>query len=379
MNTNTVRDIMRRYHLTEMLRVVVGCVFIFSAATKGVDPYGTVLKIGEYFAAFGVPILEPAAPVFAVGLVALEMALGVALVVAAWPRITIVATFVVSLLFALLTLVLAVWNPVSDCGCFGDVVVMTNWQTFAKNVALVALLLVLGWGYDIWGEPRKVVGWRPGRVVAPLITLLTIGLTIDALVSLPRIDLSPFAVGVDLRKAMAEEQTDQTEVRVVCRHKGDGHEEEFAADDSRWWNTDEWEFVRTVENAPQGDRVEVRAKDFGLYDEAGDATAEVLGSEGAVSLVCVQNLWKLSPEQCEALRGATERAAARGDRVVVAVATPLKRATVKLAKLGFEVESLEVYNMDITTMQMVLRAPAGVVEIVDGVVAGKSSVYRLAK
>ena len=370
---------MRRYHLTEMLRVVVGCVFIFSAATKGVDPYGTVLKIGEYFAAFGVPILEPAAPVFAVGLVALEMALGVALVVAAWPRITIVATFVVSLLFALLTLVLAVWNPVSDCGCFGDVVVMTNWQTFAKNVALVALILVLGFGYDIWGEPRKVVGWRPGRVVAPLITLLTIGLSIDALVSLPRVDLSPFAVGVDLRRAMAEEQTDQTEVRVVCRHKGDGHEEEFAADDSRWWNSDEWEFVRTVENAPQGNRVEVRAKDFGLYDEAGDATAEVLGSEGAVSLVCVQNLWKLSPEQCEALRGATERAAARGDRVVVAVATPLKRATVKLAKLGFEVESLEVYNMDITTMQMVLRAPAGVVEIVDGVVVGKSSVYRLAK
>ena len=356
---------MRRYHLTEMLRVLVGCVFIFSAATKGVDPYGTVLKIGEYFAAFGVPILEPAAPIFAVGLVALEMALGVALVVAAWPRITIVATFVVSLLFALLTLVLAVWNPVSDCGCFGDVVVMTNWQTFAKNVALVALILVLGWCYDIWGEPRKIVGWRPGRIVAPLIMLLTIGLSIDALVSLPRIDLSPFAVGVDLRKAMAEEQTDQTEVRVVCRHKGDGHEEEFAADDSRWWNTDEWEFVRTVENAPQGDRVEVRAK--------------VLGSEGVVSLVCVQNLWKLSPEQCEALRGATERVAARGDRVVVAVATPLKRATVKLAKLGFEVESLEVYNMDITTMQMVLRAPAGVVEIVDGVVAGKSSVYRLAK
>jgi hypothetical protein len=68
----------------------------------------------------------------------------------------------------------------------------------------------------------------------------------------------------------------------------------------------------------------------------------------------------------------------RGDRVVVATSTPLKRATAKLAKAGFPTDAFEVYNMDITTLQVLLRAPAGVVTIEDGVVADKTSVYRLA-
>ncbi|MBQ5931427.1 MAG: DoxX family protein, partial [Tidjanibacter sp.] len=67
---------MNRYYLTALLRVALGCVFLFSAVAKGVDPYGTVLKMGEYFAGFGVPILEPLAPYATVGLVALELWLG---------------------------------------------------------------------------------------------------------------------------------------------------------------------------------------------------------------------------------------------------------------------------------------------------------------
>ena len=376
MRTDAIRNTMNRYYLTALLRVALGCVFLFSAVAKGVDPYGTVLKMGEYFAGFGVPILEPLAPYATVGLVALELWLGVALVVAAWPRMTLVVTFVVSGVFTLLTLVLAVWNPVSDCGCFGDVVVMTNWQTFAKNVALVAVTLLVGWGYDIWGEPKRVVGWRAGRWITPVATVAGVALAVWALVALPLVEKFPFGEGVNLREVIAE-KSEAEAVRVVCRHKADGHEEEFLADDSRWWNTDEWEVVRTVEST-EGDVVEVRAKDVMLYDEAGDATAEVVATEGTVSLICVQNLWKLSPEQIAALREEARKGVERGDRVVVATATPLKRATAKLAKAGFPTDAIEVYNMDITTLQVLLRAPAGVVTIEGGVVADKTSVYRLA-
>ena len=374
---NDIRDALNRYHLTTLLRVALGCVFIFSAVTKGVDPYGTVLKMGEYFSAMGVPILAPVAPYATVALVALELWLGVALVVGAWIRLTLMATLVVSNLFTLLTLVLAVWNPVSDCGCFGDVVVLTNWQTFAKNVALVTTTLLVGWCYDIWNEPKKIADSVAGRWITPVVVVVGVALTVWSLVALPLVEKFPFGVGVNLREAL-EEESEAEMVKVVCRHKGDGHEEEFEADDSRWWNTDEWEFVRTVESA-EGDSVEVRARDFMLYDEAGDATAEVVATEGTVSLICVQNLWKLSPEQQGRLRAEVLRGVERGERVVVAVATPLKTATAKLAKLGFPTDAIEIYNMDITTMQVVLRAPAGVVTIDGGVVTDKVSVYRLAE
>ena len=128
-----------------VLRVAVGCVFVFSGVVKGLDPYGTVIKIGEYLHAMGIEWLGPLSGVACVALVSLEVALGVALVVGAWPRVVAPVVLAFNVFYTALTLWLAVANPIGDCGCFGDVVVLTNWQTFWKNVALAVASAVV-WG-----------------------------------------------------------------------------------------------------------------------------------------------------------------------------------------------------------------------------------------
>jgi uncharacterized membrane protein YphA (DoxX/SURF4 family) len=137
-----------------VLRVAVGCVFIFSGVVKGLDPYGTVIKIGEYLHAMGIEWLGPLAGVACVALVSLEVALGVALVVGAWPRVVAPVVLAFNVFYTALTLWLAVANPIGDCGCFGDVVVLTNWQTFWKNVALAVASAV------VWAVLRRENGAR---------------------------------------------------------------------------------------------------------------------------------------------------------------------------------------------------------------------------
>ena len=90
-----------------VLRVAVGCVFIFSGVVKGLDPYGTVIKIGEYLHAMGIEWLGPLAGVACVALVSLEVALGVALVVGAWPRVVALVVLAFNVFYTALTLWLA--------------------------------------------------------------------------------------------------------------------------------------------------------------------------------------------------------------------------------------------------------------------------------
>ena len=132
--------------LTNVSRFVLAAVFVFSGFVKANDPLGFQYKLGDYAIAFGVADwFSDAMLLFAtIALAALEFTLGVYLFFGINRRLT---SWVVTLLMGVmtpLTLYLALENPVSDCGCFGDAIVLTNWQTFGKNVVLsIAAVVVL--------------------------------------------------------------------------------------------------------------------------------------------------------------------------------------------------------------------------------------------
>ncbi len=117
--------------------------FIFSGFVKAVDPLGSAYKFADYFTAFKLGFLEFAALPLAIALAAFELILGIALILAY--RRKIVYTFFSGScsFFTVLTFILAIFNPVSDCGCFGDALILTNWQTFLKNVVLMIFVLFL--------------------------------------------------------------------------------------------------------------------------------------------------------------------------------------------------------------------------------------------
>lgn len=348
-----------------LLRLVVGVVFLFSGAVKGVDPYGTALKIGEYLHVMGIEWLAPLSGAMSVALVGVEVALGVALVAGAWPRLTASVTLAFNAFYTLLTLWLAVANPISDCGCFGDVVVLTNQQTFWKNVALLAMSVPL---WVLW----RGSGSRCGRWVSVVVTVAAVGFTAAQLLWLPVVEKFPFGEGVDLRALVLEGEQQTVGGKIVCRNLATGEVVKFDVEDPAWWDDSVWEYVDTEQvGNPNGDRVQVTGRDFVLTDAQGDMTADVVEYEGVTELVCLALTEKLSQRKAERVKNVVAESLAQGKRVVVATASELESAVVWLATAGVDVANVEVCNMDITTLQVVVRAPQGVVRIDDGVIVSK--------
>lgn len=343
--------------LAVVARTVVGAVLVFSSVVKALDPYGTVLKIEEYLAAVGWHPVGDIAMWGAVVLVGVEMLVGVALLVGALPKLTAKVALALNGAFLLVTLWVAVANPVAECGCFGDVVTLTNWQTFAKNVVLVALTLVALWGA---GERGKV--WREATAVVAMVGVVT--LATYSLIRLPFVEKFPFGVGVNIVEAVNQEYAEE-ENYVVCREIATGAEQTFAVEDSEWWDESKWEFVRTVTPSAKED-VRVAAKDFRLYVDDYDLTMQVL-MVPVCRLICVENVDGLSKREHEKLQNIAWECADRDERVLIVSAS-------RYNKVERKFPNLEICNMDPVVMRALLRARAGIVTLQRGTVTHKVTV-----
>lgn len=343
-------------------RLLVGSVLIFSSVAKGLDPYGTVLKIGEYLHAMHLGWADGVATSLAVVLIGLEMVVGVALVVGAAPRITARVALVLNGLFMLLTLWVALFNPVAECGCFGDVLHLTNWQTFVKNVVLVALSIVVLMG----SKGRK--GSVASGVVALVALCCSIALSLYSLVMLPLVERFPFGEGTNIPEAMeADRGQEMAQTFVVCRNTTSGEEKTFRVDDNEWWNEQQWEFVRV--ESPVRNTVEVSIRDFRLTVGSLDMTESLLMMP-TCRLLCVERVESLSIKEIAALRKIAYDCMAKGDRVVVVTSSSLRKASEIF-------DGTEICNMDNTALRALLRAKAGVVTLKYGTIAQKLNLCRL--
>ena len=131
--------------ITHISRIFVGALFIFSGMIKLNDPLGFSFKLEEYFseAVLNMPIFEPLALQISVFVVILEVLLGVALLIGYKPKFTVWLLFLMIIFFTFLTFYSAYFNKVTDCGCFGDAIPLTPWESFGKDVILSVLILIL--------------------------------------------------------------------------------------------------------------------------------------------------------------------------------------------------------------------------------------------
>ena len=129
--------------IAEGCRLLVGAVFVFSGTVKAVDPMGGAIKIDDYLTAFGLESLQPFSVLLSFNLSAVEFTLGICLLLGVYRRYTTFLTLALMCFMTPLTLYLALFNPVSDCGCFGDAIVISNWQTFYKNIVLLSASIYL--------------------------------------------------------------------------------------------------------------------------------------------------------------------------------------------------------------------------------------------
>ena len=217
-------------------RFVLGATFVFSGFVKAVDPLGFFYKIEDYLAAFGMPWMPHILILLAaVGLSAIEFCVGIFLFIGVRRRLAIFLTLLLMLVMTPLTLYLALFNPVSDCGCFGDAWVLTNWQTFGKNVVLLAMAVVVyKWRADVFRFITPKMEW----MVSTYTFLFIFVLSFYCLSYLPILDFRPYKIGVNIGKAM--EVPEGAKPSVFEQHfvlEKDGKRQEFTLDnypDSTW-------------------------------------------------------------------------------------------------------------------------------------------------
>ena len=187
-----------------LCRLLLSVTFVFSGVVKLIDPRGTQYRIEDYAVAFNVYTFLPRGGelLLAVGLALLEFFIGFNLFFGIRRRGTTRMALVLLLILTPLTLYLALTNAVADCGCFGDIVRLTNWQTFAKNVVLLMATIVAMVNYR---RLTRFITERNQWVVSLYAAVFAIFLAMYSIHYLPVIDFRPYCIGTNLPKAIEDD------------------------------------------------------------------------------------------------------------------------------------------------------------------------------
>ena len=192
-----------RSFLVNMARMLLGLVFMFSGVVKAIDPVGTQIKFEDYIVGMGlgVPMQSTWLLVMACLLAGFEILLGAYLVMGTYRRGTSFLIFLLMCILTPFTLYVAIANPVHDCGCFGDALKLTNWQTFFKNVILLLLSIF------VWRNWRRIVPFVREKwqwSVTLVMLIIMVRFMYDNVNSLPVIDFRPYSIGTDLKQQVLE-------------------------------------------------------------------------------------------------------------------------------------------------------------------------------
>lgn len=285
--------------LGELSRILLALLFLFSGFVKAVDPLGTALKMESYFVGLGMEFLAPTSLVAACGLIIFEMMLGVALLMGLWRRIVAWATLLLMSGMTLLTLYIALYDPVDDCGCFGDFLKVSNSATFIKNLFFMipTALLFYTRGYTY----RPHFPTRATSYSLFLLALFGVCFFIQQNVRhLPLFDFRPFKVGTNLVELVStppDAPQDEYSYRII--YEKEGKEKAFPLDSLP---DESWQYVETQEIlVAEGYRPAV--EDFAILRGYDDVTEQLLSETKHQAIWITAQHWE---EASKSVKGALQ-------------------------------------------------------------------------
>ena len=353
--------------ITVLCQLLVGGTFLFSGLVKAIDPVGTSLKLGEYLQHFGLVGMADLSAALAWVLALSEFALGLLFFFGQHRKMSLWLGLLIMLFFTPLTLYLALYNPVDDCGCFGDAWVLTNWQTFAKNVVL---LLAIVW--MLFNRKRiaqwLVEEWFAFYFYAAMIVVA--GLCFIGTRRLPYIDFRPYRPGVSMRQlAFGSRTPSASETLYYVIYEKDGVRREFLLDSI----PDEsagWEFVDTRIVEPQQSQPAGKTQSLVLFDaEQREVTAEVLGDTGYVFLLLSPDLRTADEHDLDCIDNLYEYAMQEGYAFYCITLNDPAAVGHWRYRTGAEYPMLFADQQEIETM---IRSNPGFMLLHDGVILWKS-------
>lgn len=222
--------------LKALLRIVIALIFIASGFVKAVDPVGFSFKLEEYFSAgvFNLPFLEPFALGISIIVVALELLLGVALLVNFKTKKVLSVLIALCIFFAFLTFYSAYFNKVTDCGCFGDAIKFTPWQSFIKDIILLVGLLIL---WVLYKKDSSLQKTNTSQKLALLASILLTGfILIFGIIREPIIDFRDYKIGTNLKTEQQNIAKDPSIYKVFYTAKNEKTGEEKSIDQDEYVN-----------------------------------------------------------------------------------------------------------------------------------------------
>lgn len=340
-----------------VLRILVGGLFIFSGLIKVNDPVGTAIKLEEYFDVFSNDIavffyyFKPFALYIGVILVVAEVVLGVMLILGVKLRQTIWALGLMILFFTFLTFYSAYFNKVTDCGCFGDAIKLTPWESFYKDIILLIMISFLFIFKD--DLPEETPKWA--SIAAVLTLVFSLGIAVWAIQNLPFIDFRAYKTGVSIPVNM--QPSEPLQYTYVMK-KG---EETFKFDQ---YPTDEsYEFVEMVLKNPEA---LPKISDFAAWNSEGDQSEFLFA--GNKVIILSSNMAKMSGANLDKITDLVKSMEGAPVDVVFMAAATQEEIDAFLSKNNWSVMGLQA---DATVVKTIMRANPGIMILKDGVVMEK--------
>ncbi len=354
--------------IKHIARILVGLTFVFSGFVKGIDPYGSTYKFADYFNAMGMEWLIWAAFPLAVLLSFAEFAIGVALLFNLFIRFFSWLALLFMAFFLPLTLWIAVKNPVTDCGCFGDAWVISNWETFYKNVVLMVLtVIVLIYRKNMPSITGKKLSAFLGATSVAIYSILVI----YSYNHLPVFDFRPYKVGVNIPDAMKIPEGAQQEVYeniFYYQHKKTGEIQKFTEDNYPWQDTVNWAFSN-IESILVVKGYEPPIHDFTAETEDGEDVLDFfIHDENYVFMLIAYDLHKSSPKPWGKINALADWAVQHQFSFIGLTSTLLSEAREIAAETG---ASFEFFNCDEITLKTIIRSNPGLVVLKGGTIIAK--------
>lgn len=333
-------------------RVLIGLIFLFSGYVKVIDPVGSAIKFGEYFEAFHMHALAPASLVFGVMLAVVELVIGICLLFGVKVKLISWATLAFMVFFTVLTFILAVFNPVSDCGCFGDAIKLTNWETFYKN------LIILPFTIFIFIQRSNYKSYFPDKTEWMLLSILvafSTGIAVYAYRHLPLIDFMAYKVGSNIQEGRSiPEGAPEAVFDNTFIYEKDGKQDRFKIDnlpDSTWTFVDAETILISEGYVPL-------TSDFTITDKNGDfITDEILELPGYMVFIISTDITKVNRKEMAEINSLYAYSKAHDIHCMVLTSSGYNDIETTLSETGTD---FDTYFTDATVLKSMIRSNPGI-------------------
>ncbi len=354
-------------------RISVGLLFIFSGLIKANDPLGFSYKLEEYFEVFHITFLNSLALCFAILLCALEMILGFALLIGIRKRQVAWGLLLIIIFFSFLTFYSAFFKVVQTCGCFGDAIPLTPWQSFSKDLILLILIVVL---FKNKETITPLFSKKTGKRLVLASVALSVGFGFFTYSFSPIVDFLPYKIGANIPDEMKTPpgaMPDEFELTYNLKNKKSGETKTMTDKEyirSGIWKDTNWQVEGNPESRLMKKGFAPKIADLSIQDsQRNDYTKELLSNPFYSLVIVAYDLSKTDTSAINRLNALAANLTQNFNTRTILLTSASPTDATAFAKKHRLIS--EIFYADGVPLKSMVRANPGVILLKNGTIVNK--------